>query len=246
MRLLPTALEMSRAVRVELWKLRRTGILLLGAAIPAAYVGLKLFGFALRGRKSLGSALYSYGYFVSIGQFFWEQLLVPLLAVAVCSWLIFLDRERGNWNALLSQPTPRSATYLAKFACAWFSTLFIQAGWWTAHAAAGILLRLEGQAALRGAGGRAAHVALAAGPVVAVQLWLSSRFESPFLAIGLGLVGNTAAVLFASSWLGCWHPWGLFSKASQAGAPYWLLGAAFAMAVAGAALGAWDFSRRDL
>jgi hypothetical protein len=234
------------ALRCEIAKLRHARVLATALLIPAGFVALKGGVFALRGEHGLGVGRYSYDYFFSIGQFFWDGLLVPLLAVLVCAWLVWLEDESGNWKVLMSQPVPRGAVYLSKLTVAWASVFLLQSTWWLFHVVCGLGLRLNGEEVVWVVGDQALRVALALGPVICVQMFLSVLLRSPFVSMGIGIVGNTASLMLAGTAISAWHPWGLAQLAGQPAADRWAIWLALGTAGALAYAGVFHFARRDI
>jgi hypothetical protein len=214
--------------------------------LPAGLVMLKAAVFVLRGEEGLGADRYTFAYLFSIGQFFWERLLVPLLAVTGCAWLFWLEDEYGQWKVMLAQPVPRVAVYLAKLALACAMVFLLQLSWWAFHAAGGLVLGLDGREAIGSAAPHALRVAAALTPVVGVQLLLSLLLRSPFAALGIGVVGNVASLVLAGTALNPWHPWGLAQVAGQYAAAAWTIWAALGAAAALSWAGAVRFARQDV
>jgi hypothetical protein len=235
-----------RALRGEIAKLRHARVLVTALLVPAGFVALKGGVFALRGEQSLGVDRYSYDYFFSIGQFFWDRLLIPLLAVAVCAWLVWLEDESGHWKVLLSQPVPRGAIYLSKLTMALASVFLLQSTWWLFHVVCGLGLGLNGREVLWVAGAQALRVALALAPVICVQMFLSVLLRSPFASMSIGVIGNTASLVLAGTAINPWHPWGLAQLAGQPAADRWTIWLALGMAVVLVYAGVFHFARKDI
>jgi len=235
-----------RALGGEIAKLRRARLFGPVLLVPAGFVALKAVAVAVRGEESLGVDRYSYGYFLSIGQFFWERLLVPLLAVAICSWLFWLEDESGHWKTLLSQPVPRGAFYLSKLTIAWSTVFLIQLFWWLWHAVSGWGLGLHGGDVIGAAGAHALRLTVALSPVICVQLLLSVLLRSPFAALAIGVVGNTASLVLGGTAINYWHPWGMAQVAGQPSAAPWTGWAALGAAGALACAGLFRFARKDV
>lgn len=234
------------ALRAEGAKLRRARVVTAALLVPAAFITLKAVAFAVRGETGLGGGRYSYEYFFSIGAFLWERMLVPLLAVAVCAWVVWVEDDCGHWKVLLAQPLPRGAVYVSKLAMAWASVFFLQGCWWIFHSLCGRALGLNGGNAIEPAGAHAMRVAAAMAPLVAGQVLLSVLIRSPFIAIALGVVGNTASVILADTPINYWHPWGLAQVAGGSHAGPWAVLAALGTAVGLAWAGAFRLARGDV
>lgn len=235
-------------LRVEGQKMRSlwgNPLPLLVVGAPLGFVLLKGLGILLRG-GSLGADRQTYWYFLSMGQFFWDQLVLPLLTIAACSWLVWMDREQGHWKVLLSQPLTRTSYLLSKMFLILTSVLLVELIWWSSHWLVGAGLGLTGTEILPRAGLRALQVWVAMTPLIASQTWLAVRVSSPFSAFGIGLAANTAAMALPGTSSSVWHPWGLAHLALRSQPEGWQLSAA----LAGALLIVWgalhDFERRDL
>lgn len=236
----------ARALRGELAKLRRARIVLSALLVPAGLVALKAAVFVLRGEEGLGPDRYAFGYLLSVGQFFWDRLLMPLLAVTICTWLVWNEDESGQWKVLLTQPLPRGAFFLAKLGVACGLVWLVQAGWWAWHTAVGLGLGLHQQELIADAGLHALRIAVALSPVIGVQLLLSVWLRSPFAALGVGVVGNAASLLLAGTAINYWHPWGLAQMAGRASAAWWMIWIALGIAAAFSWAGVTRFARKDV
>jgi len=235
-----------RALRGEAAKLGSPRVIIPALTVPAGYVLLKGIVFLVRGEDGLGEHRYTFEYLVSIGRFFWDRLLIPLLVVTVCTWLVWLESEGGSWKVMLVQPVPRGSVYLAKLIAALAAVMLLQGCWWLFHGVVGLALGLHGREAIAVVGVEALRMAVALTPVVGMQLLLAVQLRNPFAALGIGILGNTASLVLAGTSANPWHPWGLAQVAGRPGAAAWTLGAALG---AGALLtwaGMARFSRMDV
>ena len=212
---------------------------------PLGFAVLKGLGFWLRG-QGLGADRLTYWTFISSGQFFWEELLLPLLTIAACSWLTWMDRETGHWKVLLCQPLTRSSYFISKLFMALATLLLVQVLWWSSHSLLGGPLGLSGVTILPEAGLRALHVWAALCPLIAVQTWLATRLMNPLSAFGVGLAGNTAAMTLSDTAANVWHPWGLTHLAMRHPPEDWHLSAALAAAILLSLAAICEFKRRDI
>ncbi len=235
-----------RVLHAEAAKLRSVRVLLPALMVPAGYVMLKGAVFVLRGEDGLGVDRYTFEYMFSIGQVFWDRLLIPLLAVTVCAWLVWLESDSGGWKVLLVQPVPRGSVYLAKLLAAFTALILLQGCWWFFHSVLGLALDLNGRETIGVAGVHAFRVAAALTPVVGIQLLLSVLLRNPFVALGIGVLGNTASLVLAGTAANPWHPWGLAQVAGQPAAAAWTLWAALGATAALTWAGVARFSRMDV
>jgi hypothetical protein len=246
MTIVSTTTSLLRAFRSELAKLRHARVILSTLLVPAAFVTLKSVAFAVRGEEGFGAERFTFDFLFSIGQFFWESLLIPLFAVTICTWLVWLEDDSGHWKVILAQPTPRGAVYLSKLILACFLLVLIQSCWWLFHVAGGLAVDLNGREAIGAVGQHAVRVALALTPLVGVQLLLSMLLRSPFTALGIGVVGNTAALVLGGTAINYWHPWGLAQLAGQPASAPWVIGVALATAVGLSWVGVVRFGRKEI
>jgi hypothetical protein len=233
-------------LRAEAAKLRSVRVLLPALTVPAGYVMLKGAVFVLRGEDGLGADRYTFEYMFSIGQLFWDRLLIPLLAVTVCAWLVWLESDNGGWKVLLVQPVPRGSVYLAKLFAAFAALILLQGCWWLFHGLLGLALDLHGRETIGVAAVHAFRIAAALTPVVGVQLLLSVLLRNPFVALGIGILGNTASLVLAGTAANPWHPWGLAQVAGQPTAAAWTLWAAVGATAVLSWAGVARLSRMDV
>lgn len=234
-----------RALRAECAKLRRARVVAAPVLVPALFIALKAVAFGARGEAGLGAERFTHGYFLSTGAFFWERMLVPLLAVAVCAWLVWLEEESGQWKVLLCQPLPRGAIFASKLAIAWAAIFLLQACWWGFHSLCGVGLGLHGADAIAPAGRHAMLLAAGLAPLIGAQMLLSVLLRSPFTAIAAGVVGNTASLILQGTAVNDWHPWGLAQAAGASTAGPSIMLAALGAGAALAWAGAFRLARRE-
>lgn len=235
-----------RALRSELAKLRHARVVLSTLLVPAGFVLLKSVAFAIRGEEGFGTERFTFDFLFSIGQFFWESLLIPLFAVTICTWLVWLEDESGHWKVLLTQPIPRSMVYLSKLIVACGLLFLIQSCWWVFHVAGGLAVGLNGREAIAGIGLHGLRIVVALTPLVGVQLLLSMLLKNPFAALGIGVVGNTAALVLGGTAINYWHPWGLAQVAGQPTSAPWVIGVALVAAAGLSWLGVVRFDRKEI
>jgi len=237
---------LARALRAESAKLRHARVIAAAVLVPAIFIGLKALAFGVKGEAGFGAERYTHGYFFSTGAFFWERMLVPLLAVAVCAWLVWLEDESGHWKVVLSQPVSRGAILVSKLAIAWSAVFLLQALWWAFHSGCGLALGMHGAEAILPAGAHAMRLAAAMAPLVGAQMFLSVLFRSPFTALAIGVVGNTASLVLHGTAINDWHPWGLAQVAGASSASSAMMLAALGAGAALAWAGALRLARREI
>ncbi len=176
------------------------------------------------------------------------------MAAIYAAWLWRLEHLGHNWTLVLSMPVPPLCLVLAKLAATFKLALFTQMWMWLLFFGCGKLWAgLPGVPpaacllwALRGA--------VAAVPVLALQLLLSMLWRGFAPPVLLALLGGVVGFLFVSNGWGLYWPYGLLVLGMNANQGYDLLAGQappFAAACAGftflfcAAAGAW-LKRRDI
>lgn len=90
----------------------------------------------------------------------------------------------------------------------------------------------------------------AAFPVLALQLWISMRFPSVFIPLGIALAGNFLGLLTFShrveQWLPCSFPITLMGANGRQGIDFRYVTIACLMGLLFSVAGTWDFQRREV
>jgi hypothetical protein len=184
----------------------------------------------------------------------WTILMMPMFLTLETSLLAGLEHADKNWKSLLALPQPRWMVYASK----WLVTVGLL---WAAHVllvggtiASGTVLRafrpvLHIDALPLGPLVRSmAKVSMTALLALTIQHWVSLRWQSFTAAMGFGMCAMVVGFVAVNSadW-GPWLPWSMSMHAlrPKPGAPD-LMGIAIAAALVAMALGAWEFSRREI
>jgi len=185
----------------------------------------------------------------------WALLMMPMFVTLETSLLAGLENTGKNWKSLLALPAPRWTIYVSKLAV----TIALL---WIAHAVliggtigSGLLLKLLhpalnlGQMPLSPFVGPMATVSVSTLLAVAIQHWVSVRWNSYSVAMGFGMCAMIIGVFVVQSpAIGPWFPWSLTIRAvmnSGADSARITL-AAFGGAILAACLGCWEFARREI
>lgn len=242
------------SLMAEQLKLRRTLALWVAFIIPLAIVGLMFVGQLAR-RSGAGGAS-QWAEFSNLTLTLWSLLMLPLFVALEMALLSGLESADRQWKHLFALPIPRSALYGAKLivgaALIGLSTLVL----WAGIVAAGWGLRWLRPAL--GFGGAAPWLAIllmalrayvAAWLMLALQLWVSMRWQSFIASIGLGMTATVLGSFLISAQFGPqWFPWTLPMVATNdiaGNAGHALLVGALGGLLAALA-GCWDIVRRDV
>lgn len=194
-----------RSLRAEAAKLRGAGlwaVLLLMPLLATAYGTFSFAQYADRLGRDWGGLWSQHTMYYAL--FFFA----PMLAVCA-AYLWRLEHLGHNWALVLSMPLPPLCLYLAKLGAALAMTLLAQGWTWLLYLLGGkFFVGLPGLPppetlwwALRGA--------LAAVPVLALQLLLSMLWRSFAPPVLLALLGGIAGFLFVSNGWGLYWPYAL-------------------------------------
>jgi len=185
----------------------------------------------------------------------WALLMLPLLVTLQAALLAQLEHSDKQWKDLFAQPVPRACYYLAKLLGAVLLAALSTAVLWAGTFAAGRLLQLfrpelNFAPAIPWAAlllmTRILGLALL---MIAIQHWVSLRWPSFTVAVGVGIAAVvTGFVLVNSDKFAPWYPWTLTAQAI-AERPRTTVNS-LAVSIAGFAIvtlaGAWHFSRREV
>lgn len=251
-----------RALHAETLKMKRTIALKIVVLFPAVIVVLEFFAVSQAPFSSVNRMGISHEWTaLTLGVLRpWGLLMMPLFLALETALIAGLDHSGNQWKSLFTRPLPRWTTYMAKLvlviAIAGASTVVLLCG----ILADGVILPHIQSEVVFGFPLPLAvmfqHCAQVFGllfPALAIQHWLSLRWQSFSVAIGVGIVATVLGVAIASAadQLGVWalyFPWALpalvVGRKSHGVAVALLVGGMFGMAATAA--GCWDFCRREV
>jgi len=250
----------ARAISAEMLKLKRTLALWLAIGAPLAVVLLNVVVYSRTHELDApgGSALTG---FAQLNFTMWTIIVLPLYVALAAALIAATDHEGDHWAHLLALPVPRASIFTAKYVATGSLLALSQLAFVAGVVGASVLLAalrpaLHGQTVPVGVVvARGLESGLAAGLIVAIQTWVSLRWRSVVVGLGLGIVavlgllGGVARVGLGTIAIYV-YPWAL---APTAMGRMWethanRLPVALGGAVAGvlvAAAGSWWLARRD-
>ncbi|MBV6451556.1 MAG: hypothetical protein DCC56_10000 [Anaerolineae bacterium] len=250
------------AIQVEAIKLRRTLAFWMMFLAPLGIVGMTvLFDVRLAADVS-GAGEDAWAVMVRDTLGFWVVLMLPMFVALESSLLAQLEHGQKMWKHLFSLPTPRWTTYLAKLIITMIivgvSTAVLMAGivlsgwliqkfgirpdfnWTSPNPSWGVAVRT------------ALHVFILSWCMIALQTYVSMKWSSFIVALGVGSVGSMLSfILVRSVTFAQVIPWSLPFNALE---PYikqqTSLGLPLLVSLAGAfvftMLGLWDLNTKDI
>lgn len=193
---------------VEIFKLRRSLVLLLAAAAPLLIALFVYFNLLRAGKPAPWTMS------LQSSAAIWAFFMLPMSVTALTALVAHTEHGAHAWDHLRALPLPRWHLYAAKAACvlavvvamslllATLSTVAVAAaGWWTPAVAATGAPDFVAYLTLLG------RMFAAAWLLVVVQLWLALRYASFVPALATGIGGTFFAVVATSAKLGMVLPW---------------------------------------
>ena len=185
----------------------------------------------------------------------WAFLMLPLFITLQAALLAGLEHGNRQWKYLLALPTPRHAHYLSKlFALVGMLVLATTILALLIVAGGLVLSAIKPQTGIAGPIpwpviiNRLAAMTVAALLIVALHTWIATRWRSFTVSVAVGMVATVAGFLLAqSARFGHWYPWSMPLQV-LAGEGQWagfVMQAGVIDGVVVAALGVWDFRRRE-
>jgi hypothetical protein len=222
-----------RIASAELLKLRGTLALRLAVAAPLTIVLLQFGVYIARGEEmSPHGANPLAGYAQSILTL-WTIVLFPFYAALVASLLADIENRGGNWERLLSLPVGRRSLYAAKW---------VSGGTLLLISSAGLLLGVDATATVLKLIRPAWHSAeipiskmlvgsalslFAIGLLFSIQMWISLRWKSFMIGLGVSIVGIVINIILLPRGvllIDSFDPWAIPAIEIAPTSPFRLLG----------------------
>jgi ABC-2 type transport system permease protein len=245
----------------EILKLKRTNALRMVFIAPLAVTTLVTFLAANVTTLLLNQRTELWITLTRLVLIFWAILMLPLYVTLETALVAGVDHADNHWKILLTRPVPRWTFYAAKLfvvvMMAIASMVILVGG----IVVAGLVLpklqpdlRFAPVIPIAQIARKAAQVFGLALLLVAIQHWVSLRWRSFTVAIGVGIVGMVVGygMLFTarggSGGFAIYCPWSfpmmaLLNPPANVTPLIWI---SATLGVALSALGGWEFSRRDV
>jgi hypothetical protein len=244
-------MSMIRVLHAELLKLKRTVAFRVIFVAPLLIAVLEFF--ALWKQRQFGPDFKLWETVPKTMLSIWAIFMMPLLITLETALVSGIEHGDKHWKHILALPVRRPTVYLAKFVVAQAliagSTLILCLLTVLVGLASSRLrpeLANSGPVPYGWIAKNAMLVWLAAWLIIAIQTWVSIRWSSFTIALGVGIGGTFFAVFAASARLGKFYPWllplNVFTDERMVAA-LWLgvLGGVVAVVA-----GCFEFARRDV
>jgi ABC-2 type transport system permease protein len=253
--------DLLRVLSAEILKLKRTNALRIVFIAPLAVTALVTFLTANMSSMLLNQRTELWLSLSRMMLIFWAILMLPLYVTLETSLVAAVDHADNHWKVLLTRPVPRWTFYAVKLFVVVIMTVASMVILLGGIVAAGFVLpklqpdlRFARAIPITQIAGRSAQVFGLALLLVAIQHWVSLRWRSFTVAIGVGIVGMVIGygmLLTArggSPGFALYCPWSfpmmaLVNPPANVTPLIWI---SATLGVAVSALGCWEFSRRDV
>lgn len=249
-------IALSRAISAEILKTKRTLALWLAFITPLAIVGL-IFAANLVQQGEADLDFNAWDAFTQLIFAFWCLLMLPLFITLETALLSELESTEKHWKHLFALPIPRSVLYIAKLLVGAgliaLSTMVLWVGMLLAGYSlhwlkpnSGFGLSIPWFETLQ----TALLTYLASLLILALHTWISLRWQSFTLSIGLGMVATVIGVFLTlnSQRIASFYPWMLPSVAM--GSDNNMVLQALVLGIIGGIVvtiaGCWDMIRQDV
>lgn len=183
------------SLSAETLKLKNTFSLWLALLAPCALLGMNVLVFWAKGEHFVREGVNSWHLFARQNFGLYTILLMPIFVALLTSLTSSIEHRSNGWKHLYSLPVPKSTVYVAKASTVLGLVLLSTAVFVVAYMAAGMFLHLVrpdlGFEEMREMGVvlfTCLKLYLATFVIVALQFWLSMRWSSFTLCMGVGIV----------------------------------------------------------
>lgn len=181
-------------LRADFLKIKRKGLWLLAFLGPFGVIALQMVNYGVRKDYLLNQSDDDWEYFLEYVHSFTPLALVLGIAI-LTSFMASIENETNAWKQLISLPVSKMSVYLSKFMVLG-SLLFVSSLLLGVFSLGyGILLNLGDQIPYLELLKYSFYPYLAALPILALQLWISSVSQNQGIPITTGVLG----VIFAYS-----------------------------------------------
>lgn len=181
-------------LRADFLKIKRKGLWFLSFLGPFGVIALQMVNYGVRKDYLLNQSDDDWGYFLEYVHSFTPLALVLGIAI-LTSFMASIENETNAWKQLISLPVSKMSVYLSKFMVLG-SLLFVSSLLLGVFSLGyGILLNLGDQIPYLELLKYSFYPYLAALPILALQLWISSVSQNQGIPITTGVLG----VIFAYS-----------------------------------------------
>lgn len=181
-------------LRADFLKIKRKGLWFLSFLGPFGVIALQMVNYGVRKDYLLNQSDDDWEYFLEYVHSFTPLALVLGIAI-LTSFMASIENETNGWKQLISLPVSKMSVYLSKFMVLG-SLLFVSSLLLGVFSLGyGILLNLGNQIPYLELLKYSFYPYLAALPVLALQLWISSVSQNQGIPITTGVLG----VIFAYS-----------------------------------------------
>lgn len=246
-----------RGLSVEIFKTRRTLSIILTFLAPLVMAFLELVIGMQYGTRMYRPGGDAWMTLIQHIQIMWTLLLMPLFITLEMGLLGAMEHNNKTWKQIFALPLPRWVVYAAKqftgLLLVALSSLFLAAF----TVGVGLCIRciepdlgFNAPIPWSSLGQNLLYPFLAAWLIVAIHVWVSLRWSSFVLAMGVGIAATVAGVLVFSEKWAYYYPWTIPGMVTfdliNGDSPLFSILAGVLGGIGMACFGCWDVSRRDV
>lgn len=197
-------------ILAELLKYRHSFVLGIAVGFPLVFVALQILDFGLRKSHYLYYDRWTWYWFSESGRATWGILVLPILVAVFSALTCWMENEQDNWKLILVQPLAKTDVYVAKLLISLGLVGVAQSILAIGTLVSGVVLGFPGEIPMARVLMFNLAGIVAAFPILTLQLWISTRFQSFFAPIGIAIAGNYLGFLELGSrvqLLGLYNPW---------------------------------------
>jgi len=234
---------MSKLLIAEFLKIKRKGIWFLTLLGPVGVVALQMVNYGVRKDYLLQQSENDWGYFLlNIHSF--TPLAVVLGIAILTSFMASIENETNAWKQLIALPVSKLSVYLSKFTVLTILLFLSSTLLMIFTLSYGIILSLGETVPYLELAKYSYFPALAALPILALQLWIASVCHNQGISITVGIFGVIFS--YSSYVLPDWMIWKWPSLMNQWDEPIINVMLGVGIGILLYIAGMIDFARRDV
>lgn len=238
-----------KIIIIEWRKLKRSGIMYIIWGAPILIILMQYFNFRLRYHILIPSGESPWWTYIQEVGSFWGALVLPIIATIIAAIICGIEHSTKVWKYMVSLPIKRESFYIGKllttFILLMISSFILVCG----LLISGFMLGFSESIPIQKIWRLFIYPLLGIVALTTIQIWISTRFDSSAIPIGIGVIGVVVSLFVAQSDVTFWFPWAYPFMTAPIGnlyEPYFYSGLSVFVGLLITFIGAWEFSKRDI